>query len=428
MNTEVARFYPSGTAPFCVTMAPLWKAHVHLSLRTANPPRPCPAPAWWSWPACSKTGRPMPKRRTRPSWPASRAALSPACQPLTGSWAAACTPALTSFTARPASGRPPSACKWPRPAAARPSSSPARCRPLNSSGAWRPVRLAPSWGGWRAANSRRRKAWPWPSVAPRLPRCWPSPMPQRRSRRRPDTGSSPGRARRLTPPAARGGLYPLVGRSSARRSYRIRRPERRPGGLARPGARTLLPRAGRGRAQPGKYGTGAAWVPAPAPGRSNTGRKRSLTWAGPKTPSPTPRGRCPSLPSWRRTGMAPWAAWWSCAGMAPCNASRRFRPVAPDRPTLTLQELEAFDPTAPDRGRERRFCCPLCGTGKRIDAAHRSLSLNTDTGAWHCHRCQAGGVLREKWQPLPPGERRRAAAKRAFALPRYAKSPTQRRR
>ena len=97
--------------------------------------------------------------------------------------------------------------------------------------------------------------------------------------------------------------------------------------------------------------------------------------------------------------------------------------MAPDRPTLTLQELEAFDPTAPDRGRERRFCCPLCGTGKRIDAAHRSLSVNTETGAWRCHRCHAGGVLREKWQPLPPGERRRAAAKRAFALPPLREEP-----
>lgn len=97
--------------------------------------------------------------------------------------------------------------------------------------------------------------------------------------------------------------------------------------------------------------------------------------------------------------------------------------MAPDRPTLTLQELEAFDPTAPDRGRERRFCCPLCGTGKRIDAAHRSLSVNTETGAWRCHRCHAGGVLREKWQPLPPGERRQAAAKRAFALPPLREEP-----
>ena len=88
-----------------------------------------------------------------------------------------------------------------------------------------------------------------------------------------------------------------------------------------------------------------------------------------------------------------------------------------DRPILTLADLEAFDPQAPDRRPERRFCCPLCGTAKPIDARHRCLSLRVETGAWHCHRCDASGVLREKWAPLPPRERQRATVRRAFALP-----------
>ncbi len=63
---------------------------------------------------------------------------------------------------------------------------------------------------------------------------------------------------------------------------------------------------------------------------------------------------------------------------------------------LSLAELKSFDPKASGRGKkERRFCCPLCGTGKRVDHEHRSLSVNTDTGAYFCHRCNAEGKLRE---------------------------------
>ena len=94
-----------------------------------------------------------------------------------------------------------------------------------------------------------------------------------------------------------------------------------------------------------------------------------------------------------------------------------------DRPILTLADLEAFDPQAPDRRPERRFCCPLCGTGKRIDAAHRSLSLKVETGVWHCHRCDASGVLREKWTPLPRRARQRVVLRRAFALPERREEP-----
>ncbi len=50
-------------------------------------------------------------------------------------------------------------------------------------------------------------------------------------------------------------------------------------------------------------------------------------------------------------------------------------------PILSLADLEAYDPRATERGRERRFLCPCCGDGKPRNAAHRSLSLNTQTGA-----------------------------------------------
>lgn len=63
---------------------------------------------------------------------------------------------------------------------------------------------------------------------------------------------------------------------------------------------------------------------------------------------------------------------------------------------LSLAELENFDSKAGGRNKkERRFCCPLCGTDKKLDAEHRSLSANTKTGEYHCHRCKTGGILRE---------------------------------
>jgi hypothetical protein len=64
---------------------------------------------------------------------------------------------------------------------------------------------------------------------------------------------------------------------------------------------------------------------------------------------------------------------------------------------LSLKQLDDYDPRAPYwHARERRFACPTdeC-SDKRVDAAHRSLSANMDTGAWYCHRCGQGGVLSE---------------------------------
>lgn len=65
---------------------------------------------------------------------------------------------------------------------------------------------------------------------------------------------------------------------------------------------------------------------------------------------------------------------------------------------LDLQTLESFD-AGGGRGAatNRRFCCPLCGTEKPRDAAHRCLSLDA-RGLWNCKRCGASGKLRDFWE------------------------------
>lgn len=90
---------------------------------------------------------------------------------------------------------------------------------------------------------------------------------------------------------------------------------------------------------------------------------------------------------------------------------------------LSLADLEAFDPNARGSGRERRFCCPLCGDEKPKDAAHRSLGANTQTGTWNCHRCGEKGLLLEfrkdrGEEPRTPSHKkgRRTPVSRVFAL------------
>lgn len=93
---------------------------------------------------------------------------------------------------------------------------------------------------------------------------------------------------------------------------------------------------------------------------------------------------------------------------------------------LTLVELESYDAGARRSGSQRRFLCPLCGDGKPRDAAHRSLAVNSCTGAWTCHRCGARGLLKEFWTERPPQTRRQRAQTelaRAFALPPREKPP-----
>lgn len=88
---------------------------------------------------------------------------------------------------------------------------------------------------------------------------------------------------------------------------------------------------------------------------------------------------------------------------------------------LALADLERYDPHAPKGGTsERRFLCPRCGDGKPRDRAHRSLALNTSSGAFVCHRCSAKGLLKDFWTDAPKltaRERKSAAVMRAFALP-----------
>ncbi|KAF0250280.1 MAG: hypothetical protein FD167_331 [bacterium] len=60
---------------------------------------------------------------------------------------------------------------------------------------------------------------------------------------------------------------------------------------------------------------------------------------------------------------------------------------------LSLSELEGFDP----RNKRNRFCCPMCGNDKSIEAKHRSLWVDKNTGVWFCHRCENKGLLLE-WQ------------------------------
>lgn len=73
---------------------------------------------------------------------------------------------------------------------------------------------------------------------------------------------------------------------------------------------------------------------------------------------------------------------------------------------LFLADIDNFDPQGV--GRQRRLC-PLCGEGKPKDGAHRSVTLG-DKGLWHCHRCKAGGQLREFWTDKPPMTKRERAA------------------
>jgi phage/plasmid primase-like uncharacterized protein len=68
---------------------------------------------------------------------------------------------------------------------------------------------------------------------------------------------------------------------------------------------------------------------------------------------------------------------------------------------LSLAALESFDGRSASGGggANRRFLCPFCGDGKKRDGAHRSLSLETQTGLWNCHRCEAHGKLTDFWTP-----------------------------
>src|SRR5262249_6487709 len=97
-------------------------------------------------------------------------------------------------------------------------------------------------------------------------------------------------------------------------------------------------------------------------------------------------------------------------------------PVRSEKPQdwLSLAELESFDPRANGYQKtERRFCCPLCGTDKPFDAKHRSLTVNTKTGAYICHRCKTAGKIREFCDDAEA----RTAPARQFPAPVPAAAP-----
>jgi hypothetical protein len=80
---------------------------------------------------------------------------------------------------------------------------------------------------------------------------------------------------------------------------------------------------------------------------------------------------------------------------------------------LSLADLEAFDSRSPDRGRERRFWCPLPGcSDRRRTGETRDLSVNLDTGLYVCYRCGGAGKLRDRWQPRR--EMQQATLRRVF--------------
>lgn len=83
---------------------------------------------------------------------------------------------------------------------------------------------------------------------------------------------------------------------------------------------------------------------------------------------------------------------------------------------LSLSALEGFDP-GPRQGTELRFCCPLPAcAGKAKTKEHRSLAVNARTGAWHCHRCDASGLLAEYYS-------RREPSRAALCRPAPASDP-----
>jgi hypothetical protein len=83
---------------------------------------------------------------------------------------------------------------------------------------------------------------------------------------------------------------------------------------------------------------------------------------------------------------------------------------------LSLTDLESYDPGAKRFGNERRFLCDDCGDKHPRDDAHRSLAVNTATGAYICHRCKKAGLIKENWtkQPFVPRKARAAAALSRF--------------
>lgn len=94
--------------------------------------------------------------------------------------------------------------------------------------------------------------------------------------------------------------------------------------------------------------------------------------------------------------------------------------LAPE--TLSLADLDGFDPSARKKGTEWRFLCPLCHGDRPRDFQHRTLGVNADTGAWTCHRCHAGGLLIE-YRTKPTGAKVTASKQGAKSSKPFAVTP-----
>ncbi len=82
----------------------------------------------------------------------------------------------------------------------------------------------------------------------------------------------------------------------------------------------------------------------------------------------------------------------------------------PSALSLSLADLEGHDRAAKTGGIERRFLCPFPACASHQNPkTHRSLTLNTETGAWNCKRCHEKGLLTE-WH-THPAERADLAAR-----------------
>lgn len=74
----------------------------------------------------------------------------------------------------------------------------------------------------------------------------------------------------------------------------------------------------------------------------------------------------------------------------------RYEAVA-NRIDLSLAELDAHDQRPIVHGDERRYLCPLPACqAKTHTASHRCFCVNTESGVYICHRCQAKGLLTDK--------------------------------
>src|SRR6476661_3002116 len=69
--------------------------------------------------------------------------------------------------------------------------------------------------------------------------------------------------------------------------------------------------------------------------------------------------------------------------------------------TLTMNDIDAYDPYGV--GRSRRLC-PLCGSDKPRDDAHRSMWINSAHTGFKCHRCGEHGRIGDRGTWLPTDE------------------------